>query len=122
MAGAYREAWAYLARPGSWWTADERLSIAAASRDAVNCELCAQRKSALSPFAINGEHDGEGNLPADVLDAVHRVRTDPARLTGSWVTGLMGERFTPGHYVEMVSVIVSLVSIDSFHGGCPIRC
>jgi hypothetical protein len=115
MAGAYREAWAYLARPGSWWTADERLSIAAASRDAVNCELCAQRKSALSPFAINGEHDGEGSLPADVLDAVHRVRTDPARLTGSWVTGLMGERFTPGHYVEMVSVIVSLVSIDSFH-------
>jgi hypothetical protein len=36
-------------------------------------------------------------------------------LTQSWVDGLIDDTFTHGHYVEMVSVIVTLISIDSFH-------
>jgi hypothetical protein len=121
-ADAHRGAWVYLAQPGSWWTAAERIAIAAACRDAAFCTLCAERKAALSPFSVTGEHSSDSELlnasdplNAKVLDAAHRITTDSARLTESWVSGLLDEDFGFGHYVEMVSVIVNLVSIDSFH-------
>ena len=115
---AHRAAWDYLSNPGSWWTGAQRLAIAQSSRDARNCPLCVERKSALSPFSVQGDHAATSQLltlPDTVRDAVHRISTDPARLTGSWVDGLIDEQFNHGHYVEMVSVIVTLISIDSFH-------
>lgn len=124
-ADAHRGAWQYMASPGSWWTGAERIAIAAASRAAHDCELCRQRKAALSPNAVSGSHDGPtGGLPDKVIEAVHRITTDPARLTGTWVESLVdGEAFTYGHYVEMVSLIVNLISIDTFHGalGLPLE-
>ncbi len=117
---AHRGAWGYMASPGSWWTGAERVAIAAASRAAWECGLCSERKAALSPFAVTGRHADPAaptaaTLPDEVTDAVHRITTDSARLTESWVSGLVGEPFTYGHYVEMVSIVVNLASIDSFH-------
>jgi hypothetical protein len=119
---AYRGAWEYIARPGNWWSGSERVAIAATARAAVDCELCAKRSAALSPLAVTGVHDqadpknaSPGLLSSRIIDAVHRIRTDSARLTGSWVEELIDEDFSYGHYVEMVSVIVTLTSIDSFH-------
>ena len=115
-AAAHRGAWQYMAEPGSWWTGTDRIAIAAASRAAHDCALCQTRKSALSPNAVSGTHDGpSGGLEDKVVDAVHRITTDPARLTGSWVESLVDDAFTYGHYVEMVSLIVNLISIDSLH-------
>ena len=115
-ADAHRGAWQYMARPGSWWKGTERLAIAAASRAAHDCELCRERKAALSPNAVSGSHDGPtGGLPDKVIDAVHRITTDPARLTRTFVDGLLADDFGYGHYVEMVSLIVNLISIDSLH-------
>jgi hypothetical protein len=118
-AEAHRGAWKYMASAGSWWTGAERLAIAAASRAAQDCALCRERKAALSPNAGSGVHDSDGlskGLNDKVVDAVHRITTDPARLTGSWVENLIdGDAFTYGHYVEMVSVIVNLISIDTLH-------
>ena len=115
-AEAHRGAWRYMAEPGSWWTGAERVTIAAASRAAHDCPLCRDRKAALSPNAVQGTHAGPvGDLAATVVDAVHRISTDPARLTGTWVESLIDDNFTYGHYVEMVSVIVNLTSIDSLH-------
>lgn len=48
MSAAYREFWARLAKPGSWWTGAERIAIAQESRNAVTCGFCAERKQALS--------------------------------------------------------------------------
>lgn len=115
-ADAHRGAWDYLSRPGSWWTAEERLAIAATCRAALACPLCAERKAALSPYAVPGEHAGTtAALAAEVLDAAHRITTDSARLTQAWVEGLIDEHFGYGHYVEMVSVIVTVISIDTLH-------
>ena len=115
-ADAHRGAWQYMARPGSWWKGTERLAIAAASRAAHDCELCRERKAALSPNAVSGSHDGPtGGLPDKVIGAVHRITTDPARLTRTFVDGLLADDFSYGHYVEMVSLIVNLISIDSLH-------
>ena len=63
-ADAHRGAWAYMARAGSWWTGAERLAIAAASRAALDCPLCTERKAALSPNAVDCGDSGAERLPA----------------------------------------------------------
>src|SRR5262249_33251638 len=67
--------------PGAWWTGQERVSIAAASRGAPGRGLLHARKESLSPAAIAGRHRTGGELREDVVDAVHRIRTDPGRLS-----------------------------------------
>ncbi len=78
---AYREFWARLAKPGSWWTGAQRVAIAQESRNAVNCEFCEQRKQALSPYSVAGEQEHDGLLEPTAVDAVHRIITDQACIT-----------------------------------------
>ena len=78
---AYKNYWRKLAKPGSWWNGAERISIAEASRGALNCSFCMERKMALSPNSIEGEHDPVDGLSQIAIDAVHRVITDQTRIT-----------------------------------------
>ena len=114
---AYRKTWDWLASPGCWWTGAERVTIAAASRDARRCALCAERKQALSPEAGEGEHEGAGDaLLPEAIDAVHRLVSDPSRLSERWLEKLVAAgRVSDGHYVELLGIVVCLASIDGFH-------
>jgi hypothetical protein len=114
---AYQKTWDWLAAPGSWWTGAERVALAAASRAARECALCDERKQALSPEAGQGEHAGASNvLPTEAIDAVHRLVSDPSRLSQGWLEKLLaGGRVSDGHYVELLGIVVSVVSIDGFH-------
>ena len=70
----------------------------------VSCQLCADRKAALSPFSVNGHHDGPGDLDL-VVDVIHCIITDPGRLTKSWYEHVINESdLTPERYVELLSV------------------
>lgn len=112
---AHRWYWERLARPGAWWTGAERVAIAAEVRRAPGCRLCTERKTALSPGMVAGEHDSDGRLPAPAVDAVHRIVTDASRLSKSWLEKLHADGLGDGHYVELVGVVVAVVSIDAFH-------
>ncbi len=114
---AHRHYWAELAKPGSWWTGAGRVAIADAVRGTRACALCQRRKQALSPYAIEGEHDGGGALPEVALDAVHRVVSDASRLTRAWLEKTLANGLGDGPYVELLGVLVAVVSIDSFHHG-----
>lgn len=111
---AHRETWRRLAGPGTWWTGVERLAIAAETRRAWDCALCAQRKAAVSPFAVEGTHDAGRDLPPDVVDVVHRIVTDPGRLTRSWCRGVIEAGLSEPRYVELVAVVVKTVALDVF--------
>ena len=112
----YRDAWQQLANPGTWWSGRERVALAQEVRNAQGCELCANRKAALSPFAdVEGRHLATSELPSSVVDVVHRLTTDPSRLTRSWLNEVTSEAFTSGHYVETISVVVTTLCIDTFH-------
>src|SRR5260370_23947648 len=95
LAAAHRRAWEHIGSPGTWWSGAERVSLAAETRNAVNCRLCRERKEALSPAAVSGSHDSLGELPENVVEVVHRVRTDPARLTRSWFESCIPSGLTP---------------------------
>ena len=79
--------------------------------------------AALSPFALEGEHDQTGGLPAPMVDAVHRVTTDAARLTESWLDSLRRAGLSDECYVEALGVAVLVISIDEFHHamGLPVE-
>src|SRR6185503_14810631 len=88
LLAAHTRAWHVLGRPGNWWTGAERIAIAAATRAALACALCRERKAALSPYTIAGLHDGPQEPSALAIDAVHRITTDPGRLTRRWFDDL----------------------------------
>lgn len=114
---AHRTAWARLASPGSWWTGAERVAIAAEVRRARGCALCRERKAALSPAAVSGEHDCGGGLPAPAVEVVHRVVTDPGRISRAWCEAALDRGLGDAEYVELIGVLVVVVSIDDFHRG-----
>lgn len=104
----------HIAAPGTWWTGAERVAIAAESREALTCDLCARRKDALSPNAVSGEHDATGRLPLNVVDVIHRVRTDFARLSKSWFDEAIASGLAVPQYVELIGVVTLLAGTDYF--------
>jgi len=115
---AHALSWRSIAEPGAFWTGPERVEMVAQSRAAMNCKLCEERKAALSPFAVTGEHDeipGGSDLPLVLVDAIHRIRSDPGRLTKSVFDQVVAASISEPAYVEMVSVVNSSVIIDTLH-------
>lgn len=112
---AHRSLLTHLAAAGSWWSGAERLAMAAESRNAAVCKLCRERKKALSPAQVQGQHDSLGELPEAVVDLAHRVRLDPARLSRRWLEDLLAASgLEEGAYVEAVGVVTLLAGIDFF--------
>ena len=114
LAAAQEREWARLSQPGTWWDGRERVSIAAEVRLARNCAFCAERKAALSPYAVQGEHDSEGILPPAAVEVIHRVTTDPQRLSRTFYDKAIESGLTPEQYVELISITVLTVSVDAF--------
>jgi hypothetical protein len=115
LAEAHRRAWEHVGSAGTWLDAADRIAVADETRRARSCALCRERKAALSPFAVEGEHDHAGILSAPIVDAIHRVTTDAARLTESWYRSLLDEGLTAETYVEVLGIVVSVISVDRFH-------
>lgn len=107
---ALEESWRELGAVGTWWTGAERIALAAETRAARGCGLCAQRKAALSPYASDASHAAVRGLSAPVVDGVHRLSTDPGRITRRWLDDLVGTGLEPEAVVELVGV-VSLVAL-----------
>lgn len=102
--------WLQLGLPGTWWTGAQRVAIAAETRAARECELCRSRKQALSPYSSDNQHAEGAGLTANVRDAVHRLSTDPGRLSERWNRDLLHAGLEPEAVVELVGV-VSIVSL-----------
>src|SRR2546426_8125791 len=100
--------------PGTWWTGTERAAIAAEARGAARCALCRERRKSLSPGAVQGRHDGPHALPENVVDTVHRIRSDPARLSRSLFDGVIAGGLEVGRYVELVSVTSVMAGVGYF--------
>lgn len=114
LAAAHHKAWTRLGRPGTWLDAATRIAIAAEVRRAQSCAFCATIKSAVSPYAVSGTHDGNDELPAAWIDVVHRIVADPGRLTKGWFARTVGAAISEPEYVELVAVVAQVTAIDTF--------
>ena len=114
---AHQRQWARLAKPGTWLTGAERVAVAEEVRRAPHCTLCIDRKNALSPYTIKGNHDSAGALPDVMVEQIHRIVTDPGRLTRSWYESLIDAELTPESYVEVLGCVATTVAIDTYCRG-----
>ncbi|MDH3603804.1 MAG: hypothetical protein OEU26_29700 [Candidatus Tectomicrobia bacterium] len=106
-------AWRHVCSPGAHFTAVARIDMIREARGARTCRLCDARQAALSPYAVPGEHDTATSLTAPITDLIHRMCTDPARITKSWFDQTRSTGLTPGEYVETVGVVAIAVIIDT---------
>jgi hypothetical protein len=114
LAAAHAVAWDRIARPGAWFDGATRVAIATEVRQAPSCSLCQRRKQALSPQAVSGNHDSRGVLSKPAVELIHRVVTDPARLTRGWFDQLIAAGMSDAEYVETVGVVATVISVDTF--------
>ena len=114
LASAQQRAWARLAAPGEWWSAAVRVAIAEGTRAAIDCAFCRERKAALSPYAVSGAHSAATDLPEVLVEVIHRIRTDPGRLTRRFYEEALAGRLTDAEYVETIGVMATVIAIDSF--------
>lgn len=106
-----------LGKPGTWWTARERQAMVAELRHAPNCKLCALRVDALSPNAVEGEHDSLCALPEAVVDVIHRLRTDSGRLTRAWFDSIVPDAMSREAYIEIVGLVGHVTIMDTYNTG-----
>jgi hypothetical protein len=110
----HREMLDHLRRPGCWFTGAERLAIAAESRGAADCPLCRERKAALSPEHVQGEHVRVSDLPETLVELAHRIRGDSQRLSRGWFDRIRADGIEEGPYVEAVGVVTFTAGLDFF--------
>ena len=108
LSEAHERAWAALAAPGTWLTGEQRLGVAAEVRRAHGCALCARIKAALSP-----ESEGKHDTPP--MELIHRVVSDPGRLSQKWADSVLARGLSEGEYVEIVGIVAMVMMMDAFH-------
>ena len=124
LTASHDRVWRELAAPGTWLTGPERVEVARELRGARACGLCRERKAALSPGAVSGEHDAlGGDMPASRVELIHKLVTDPGRITRAWVDGLLAGGMDDVHYVEVCGLVSAVTLVDTFHAalGLPLR-
>ena len=114
LLAAHRRAWTRLAAPGEWWPGAIRVAIAKEARTATDCELCKDRRAALSPCAVTGTHAAATDLPELLIELIHRVRTDSGHLTRRVYDDALAGGLSDVEYVETIGVMATVIAIDTF--------
>lgn len=109
----HAEVWQELGTCGTWWTGNERVQAMKEARGAYRCDLCSRRKQDLIPNSVIGSHTAVSDLSEEVVDLIHRVVTDPGRLTRAWAEKII-DSIGEEHYVELVIVICTQNVIEEF--------
>jgi hypothetical protein len=123
MRSALAGTWRAVGEPGEWWTGAERRAIAEETRTARGCALCRARKAALLPHGIAGEHASSTGLPQAAIEAIHRIVSDPGRLSEAWFRQVVdagqetGAGLSEEAYVELLSVVAIVTAVDTFDRG-----
>jgi alkylhydroperoxidase family enzyme len=117
FAAAHNRYWKSLGAPGSWLTAVQKIAVAREVRQAHQCSLCRRRKEALSPYAVDGAHEAASDLSDVMVEVIHRITTDPGRLTKTWYDGIIRQGLSEEAYVEILGTLVEVFLIDEFCRG-----
>lgn len=102
-----------MAGAGDWLTGTQRVAVWHEVRDAATNPLDHERKRALSPTGVPGEHAATAELSADAVEVVHRVASDPGRLTRSWADERIAA-LGAATYTELVGVTAIAKALDTF--------
>ena len=82
-------------------------------RRARECAHCERIKAALSPNAVPGAHESPGVLGEAEVELVHRVTSDPGRLSEKWSQSVLARGLAEGEYVEIVGLAAMVMMMDT---------
>ena len=97
LGDAFAKEWSFLAAPGTWFSGEERVEIAAEARR-----------------AMVAEPPGEG-LPSTLRDVVRMVAASSPLISAQWVAGLGDRGVTLPAYAEIIGIVSRLSAVDLFH-------
>ena len=117
FAEGHNRYWQRLAAPGNWLTGAQRVAVAKEIRQTPACTLCNRRKAALSPYQVDSAHDAVSDLSDTMVEVVHRITTDPGRVTKTWFDGIIQQGLKVEEYIEIIGTVVHLFSTDEFCRG-----
>ena len=101
-------------RAASWFDGPTRRAIVEESRAARACAFCEERATALSVPSVEGAHTTATDLPAGLVELVHRLATDSGRLTRAWFESVIASGITPEQYVEASGLVGTSTIADTF--------
>ena len=102
-----------LVSPGDWLTGAQRRAAWLEYRDARTNELDQARKASISPAAVDGSHAATDHLSAEAMEIVHRVASDPGRLTRAWADQMI-DALGDATYTELVGIAATAAAVDAF--------
>ena len=102
-----------LTGPGDWLTGEQRRAAWLECRDAATNELDQARRAAISPSAVDGAHEATELLPAEAVEVLHRIASDPGRLTQSWADATM-EAIGDTVYTELVGIAALSAAVETY--------
>ena len=112
---AFAGVWQRMGESGPFWTGRDHMAIIQEARQSLECELCRRRLEALSPNAVDGVHDNVTDLAPVAIDVVHRIRSDPARMSKSVFDNALANGMTESEYIELIGIVATSVVIDTLH-------
>lgn len=118
LSDALATGWRGLGKCGVWWTAGDRLEILRETRRARSCALCEARKAAAVPQSVEGQHDSATCLPRPAIEAIHRIVSDPGRLSEAWYRKTTGSGLGDEAYVELLGGVAVTTAVDTFDRAC----
>ncbi len=108
---AHRSVIDRIGQPGTWWTAAERVAIAAEHRQALDH---ADLPPWEAPSGIEGMIAPDHPLPPAAVDAVWRLTNHPGTLTEDWYRTIIAGFDPADSYVELVGIVAAMNSLDRF--------
>lgn len=117
LVDSQKHAYQRISMAGTWLDGDRRTAVAKEVRNARTCPHCQAQKSALSPNSVDGEHAGLGALNSAEVDVIHRIVSDPGRLSEQWYQSNVGDVLSPEEFIEIVSIVAIMMIIDTFTFG-----
>lgn len=104
--GIHRASWQRIARPGSHWTAAERVEIARQSR-------ASRAARGEPPWARTGLPDAGDTLPDAAVEAARTIGADAHKIDRAWAEKMIAS-LGDARYVELGAVVATMTAIDAF--------
>ena len=114
MIAAHGEALASFVAAGTWLDGKTRRALVQETRIARRCQLCTERRAALSWAAVAGTHRIETDLSAPYVELAHRMTTDPGRVANDWFEALREDGVSAEQYVEAAGLVGTATVTDTF--------
>ena len=106
---AFEAGWEWLAQPGGAWTADEKLAMVAAMRNAEARPLWDRRPATIGH--LSSVATASATLSPLVVDTVERVAVEAGAITREWATGVI-DALGDAAFAELVAVCATVIPID----------